>query len=158
MALVTEDYPAACISHQLVLNPNQFRYYVEGFEQPLRIEKTLRTEGVSSPISLNEKTISCNGITESSKEPGRAENAFCAISVMANPTVPEALGQGVLTEPDFESLNGSSQHAPSSGTGESAGTESPAGSNIMIPKVPGQTGRDALNEAIEEVAAFKDLV
>lgn len=101
---------------------------------------------------------SSDKVIKSLKQPGRADNGFCAMSVRANSTIPEVLGQGVSPEPDFESLNGSLQHAPSSETGELAGNEAPASSNTISPKPSGPTSRDALDEAIEEVAAFKDLV
>lgn len=152
MALVNEDYPAACMIQQTVLNPNQFRYQVDGYAQ------RFRTEGLSHPISSDGKTTSSDKVTESLRKPGRAENGLSAISVGATSSILEGLGQAVSPNPLSESLNGSSQHAPSPETGESAGTRSPAGSDIMIPKLPGPTSLDALDEAIEEVAAFKDLV
>ena len=152
MALVTEDYPAACMTQQTILNPNQFRYQVDGFAQ------RFRTEGLPYPKLPDRKMTSSDKVIESLKQPGRAENGLCAISVSPNSATPGVLGQGVSPEPDFESLTGSSQRVPSSKTGELAENGSLASSNSEIPKPSSPTSRDALDEAIEEVAAFKDLV
>lgn len=140
------------MSRQLVLNPNQFRYHVDGFEESLGIEDR------SCPVSSNEEMTPDNGVTERFKQPERAETPHHAVSVSAKSTFSEGLSQAVSPEPDSESSKVSSWHAPGSGHGGSAGNESLAGFNAMIPKAPSQTSRDALDEAIEEVAEYKDLV
>ena len=99
-----------------------------------------------------------NGVIKGSDQSRGAETALCIIPVSAESTCPEELSQAVSSESDSEFPNVSPQHAPGSRNRGSIGNSSPAVLDAMVPKAPIQTSCDALDEAIEEVAAFKDLV
>ena len=103
-------------------------------------------------------TTSYNEVTGGTKQSGRAETALCTIPVDANSTFSEGLSRGVSPEPDSESSQVSPRQGPASENVGSAANGSKAGFNTMISKAPSKPSRDALDEAIEEAAAFKDLV
>lgn len=103
-------------------------------------------------------TSSYNGPTERVKPSGQPEIALRAIHVNTQSTLSEGFSQTVSPEWDSEFPKVSPLDTSDSENGGSAGAGSSAVLNAVVPKAPIRTERDALDEAIEEVAAFKDLV
>lgn len=137
----------------MVLNPNQIIYHVEGFEQPIRTESSL------CPISLHGKNVAHNNpVTQGIELPGRAENALCGISLSAEPVVLNGLSKAASHDSDPESPKVGPRCVPVPGNEGTAGNSYSASHSAMISKASNGASRDALDEAIEEVAAFKDLV
>lgn len=137
----------------MVLNPNQIIYHVEGFEQPIRKGNSL------CPISLHGKNVSYNNpVTQGFEQPGRAENALCGTSLSAESVFANGLSKAASHESDPKSPKVGPQCVPVPGKEGPAGNNYSASHSAMISKASNELSRDALDEAIEEVAVFKDLV
>ena len=137
----------------MVLNPNQIIYHVEGFEQPIRNESSL------CPLSLHGKNVSHdNPVTQGLEQPERAENALCGTSLSAESVFANGLSKAASYEPDPKSPKVGPRCVPISGEEGTAGNSYSASHSAMISKASNEISRDALDEAIEEVAVFKDLV
>lgn len=131
VALVNEQYTADCMSYQFVVNPNQRQYHVEGRRQATPIKDPL----VSVPLAT--------------------------LSLPAKPDVkpdekPDANGYPCAKKP---SGNEDDANLP---IYRSAQNDQTGESNLSVPATDIEKGneivQDALDKAIEESKAVKDLV
>ncbi len=129
MTLVNEDYPADCIGYQMVLNPDQIIYHVEGYEPPQR------TDNPSCSASSDGSSISVN----ESGEPPVSHVGPPEMAVKSSEASPQ-------------------RNSPAPGKEGTVGKTSSATKSGKMLNAPGEKSRDALDEAIEELTAFKDLV
>jgi hypothetical protein len=136
----------------LVLNPNQAIYHVEGFEQSVTVKD------LPSPISSDGKAVSIYLVNKGLDLPRKAETSLCSVAPAA-----EFISSKVVTEvaspgPGLESPKIGSQRTPAPRTDGTAGDEISADPSAVNCEIASCPTRDALDEAIEELAAFKDLV
>jgi hypothetical protein len=129
---VNEDYPADCIGYRMVLNPDQIIYHVEGYEPPQK------TENPSSSASSNGSSTSVNVISESGEPP------------VSHVSSPEMAVKSSEASPQ--------RNIPAPGKEGTVGKTSSASKTGKMLDAPAEKNRDALDEAIEDLTAFKDLV
>lgn len=131
VAVVIEQYTADCMSYQFVVNPNQRQYYIEGQREALSIKDPL----VSAPSATTSLPPKPDG------KPGKK---------------PELRGN-----PCVQNLTGNEGNANLS-TNERAQNDRTAEVTRPVPTTGSgkcnEIVQDALDEAIEESKAVKDLV
>lgn len=104
------------------------------------------------------KSVAINAVNEGLELPSEKETPLCPVPPATGSVSSKAVTEVALPKPDLESPKIGSRPTPSPRTDGTAGDGNSAGLSAKNCGSPGEPTRDALDEAIEELSAFKDLV